>query len=181
MLPTQPHFPGDVVKQCQGEIFIRAHALHVAIEDTVDSVKKAHRIGFSVDQQGAHNGLRHQHEHAAFEAMTGHVTDTNFDLAIVLQDVVVIACSDPPRQHRTARKAIPRISPSHHARWSALPLLRTRIVVSLWHDLKKLYLSFMHVSSIVERGRPRSGHGTVLCPTQLPDVSHTLAANSLIE
>src|SRR5262245_13564678 len=51
-----------------------------------------------------------------------------------------------------------------------------KLATSYWEcRLTKLCLSFMYVSSMVERGRPRSGHGTVLCPAQLPGVSHALA------
>jgi hypothetical protein len=32
----------------------------------------------------------------------------------------------------------------------------------------------------VERGRPRSGHGTLLCPAQLPGTADSVAADGLI-
>ena len=48
-------------------------------------------IGLAAGQQRAHDGLGHQHHHAAFQAVAGDVADADLDPPLVLQHVVVVA------------------------------------------------------------------------------------------
>ena len=88
MLPTQPHVPRRVVEQGEGEIFIRAHTLHIAVQGAVQRIEKTHRVGFTIGQQGTHNGLGHHHQHATFQTVAGDVANADFNLAVMLQDIV---------------------------------------------------------------------------------------------
>ena len=81
---------GGVVEQGQGEVFINFHALHVVVQRAVEHSHKVDRVHFIVGEQRAHAHLRHEHQHAAFQPVAGHVADADLDLAVVLQHIVII-------------------------------------------------------------------------------------------
>ena len=53
--------------------------LDVLVDCSVQPVQKLVRIPLVGLLQRAGNGLDHQHQHAALEAMTGHVADADLD------------------------------------------------------------------------------------------------------
>ena len=52
MLPDDLHLPLLILDEGEGQVFIGLHPLNVFVHSAVQSLKKDHRVGFTVFDQG---------------------------------------------------------------------------------------------------------------------------------
>ena len=91
MLAGQSQLPILILHHRQRQAAVNAHALDVLIQDAVERVQKDDRIGFAPVNERANRGLRHEHQNAAFQAVSGHIADADIRGAALVQHVVIIA------------------------------------------------------------------------------------------